>query len=263
MSTQQQQTQQRKTAVFDERGGDLEPGAEHEMQAVPEPEAEPEAESEAPAAEEGKYRIGDKVFQTLEEAHAYATSQVQQANEADAYRQIVQEALIQTPQPENVTQPQEPEIAIDEEKLWADPKAFLADFARKVSASTAQKINQSLDHQAALRAQGEQIWGEFTSRHPDLADFRGEAEEFTAQNKEMLQKLTRTKGRQATYDYIAMNLKAKFARYASAVKPRRELPNGSGGPSPSQRAPSVTPPKPAKKPLSFTEQIRSIKRVKR
>lgn len=215
-------------------------------------ESEEPAESAEP---EGKYRIGEQTFKTLAEAHAYATAQVQQTNEVDAYRQVISEAL-RTPGSAIPVTPVAEAPAIDEEKLWSNPSEFLKNFAHQIKSQTLQEVNQ----QTSSREAGDAIWREFVDRHPNLSDFRQETEAFATNNQPEIQALIKAKGRKAGYDYIALRLREQFARYADATKPQRQLPNVGTGTSPSQRGTSVTPPKATKKPLSFAEQIRSIKR---
>lgn len=250
-----------RSAVFDEQGNTIDASAENELQEVPETEAEVAEEPDAVAAEPGKYKIGDKEFATLEEAHAYATSKVatleQEQLIADAHRQGMAEALQHLPQNQNVTQSAQPEKpAIDEEKLWANPSAFLAEYAEKIQAQTLSQFEQ----RSALRESGNRVWNEFTARHPALADFRNEAETFVDQNADTLKAIRATKGQAAAYDYIALKLKENFARYATAMKPQKQLPNGTANASPGQAGGNVTRKPAPKKPLSLKEQLRSLKK---
>lgn len=227
---------------------------------VEELESQEEIESEE-SAEPAKYRIGDKSFKTMAEAHAYATSQLStletEAQVADAYRRGVQEAL-QTSNPiQNVTPSQAPEDDFNEEEYFADPKGFLKKFSEKIKAETIGTLTE----QQTVQAESNRIWNEFTSRHPALADFRNEAETFVGANVTTVKAIIATKGQSAAYDYIAMKLREQFSKYAEATKPTRKLPNG-GNASPSGQSRSVTPKQALKKPLSFAEQIRSIKKRK-
>lgn len=259
----------KKTVVFDESGETVE-----EFEAAPEMEQtdlvesvedtpaenEPEVEA-APAPAAGKYRIGDKTFDTQEEALAYATSQVSaletENQVADAYRQGLRDALSHAAPPvENVTPATPPPPAYNTEELYTDPQAFLDKYARKIKEEARAEIDQSL----SLKAQSDQIWREFTDRHPSLAEFRNEVEDFVAKNQTEVRAVISTKGRPASYDYIATKMKSRFEAYANAVKPSRELPNKRSDASPSNKTARVTQSAPAKKPLSFAEQLRSIRK---
>lgn len=229
-------------------------------------EIEDEGEGEGASAavgEPAKYKIGNKEFATQAEAYAYAQSLEQQGNQDDAYRQIVESVLQQPPQTgQSVTPSQaKPKLEIDEAKLWENPSQFLSEFAEKVQAQTIQTMGSQLAQQQAARDTGEQVWREFSSRHPDLADFRTEVEGFTGQNMSKVKAIIKRDGQAAGYDYIAMCMRDQFKRYADVGKPRRELQNGGTNMTPSSgSAPNVTPKGQQKKPLTFAEQIRSIKK---
>lgn len=244
-----------KEVVFDESGQTVEviheqdPVADEAREAAVSEEVE---ETPAPAA---KYRIGDQEFATQEEALAYAQRQVEIDN---AYQQGVREAAanIQT-QHTNVTPgPAAPVVEENVDELYTNPQEFLKRYATKIKTETMSDINQRDN----LRAQSEQIWREFTDRHPSLADFRGEVENFVNTNNGEVRAIIQTKGRPASYDFIATKLKSRFEAYANSLKPKRELPNTGGGPSPTSKAGNVTPKEAPKKVLSMSEQIRSIKR---
>jgi hypothetical protein len=263
MGTQQVAT---KEVVFDERGETVEEIVTEEVEAVTEPTEdvveEVEAAAPAPATQGvGKYRIGDKYFETQEAALEYAQSQVttleteQQID--NAYRQGMREALARGSVPAEVVTPQvtaEPEL--NPEELYTDPKAFLDKFAKKIKTETRAEV----EHGTALQRESEQIWNEFTGRHPMLADFRTEVENFTSNNLSAVQAIIATKGRPAAYDYVATKLKSRFEAYADAVKPKRALPNTSGAAPAGGKGTSVTQKEPDKKPLSLAEQIRSLRK---
>jgi hypothetical protein len=246
----EQTTETKKEVFFDESGQTVE---EVEVSDQTEDTESTEEPSETPH----KYRIGDKTFATQEEALAYAQSQVNaletETQLADAYRQGLKDALKQPAPTEIVTQPQD---EFDTEELYTNPKSFLDKFASKIKTETRSELEQK----EALRSESDQIWREFTERHPSLADFRGEVENFVNQNLTEVRAVIGTKGRPAGYDYVATKLKSRFEAYASALRPKRELSNGGGGASPTQKAASVTPKKEEKKALSFAEQIRSIRK---
>lgn len=247
-------------AVFDEHGNTIQ---ETEAAAPEVPDVEPEAEASetdaAPATE--KYRIGNRSFATQDQALEYAQSQVSaletEQQIADAYRQGMRDSIQQpqTPQ-ENVT-PQTPRPdELNTEELYTNPSAFLDKFATKIKTETRSEIEQK----DSLQRESDKIWREFTERHPALADFRTEVENFVAGSTTEVRAIIGTKGRPAGYDWIATKLKSRFENYANAVKPKRELPNGGAGASPSSKVGGVTAKIDPKKPLSFSEQIRTIRR---
>lgn len=257
------QTESAKEVVFGDNGELI---SESEVSAsigseVEEPEAESPAEEaveqEQPAA--GKYKIGDKSFQTMAEAHAYATSQLNTLESekqlADAYRQGIQDASTANNPVPSVTAANPPPEEFSEEEFYANPKDFLKKFATKIKTETHQELvaKQNTDKNAA------QVWSEFTERHPALADFRSEIEYFVGANLPQVQAVIATKGQTAAYDYIALKIRADFERKAQALSPKKVLKNSSGGPSPGSAGASVTPKIAPKKALSFSEQIRMMK----
>lgn len=263
---------QLKEVSFDENGDTIEAGGglppEAEM-----PSEDLSADSDAPdagnseqppdsEAPQGKYRIGDKEFATADEAYAYATSQVTaletEKQLADAYRQGIQDAAQAQNPVQNVTPASPPASSFDEQLYYENPAEFLKKYGEEIKTQTLQTIQQT----QAEKEAGERIWREFTSRHPELADFREEVESMAAKHLTELRLVNSTKGLPAGFDFIAMKVKAKFSHYARATKPSRQLPNtrqvatGGGGTS-------VTPPKKTPKPLSMSEQVRSIRPTRR
>lgn len=246
-------------ALFDDQGNEIAEEAEVIEEIPEETETEDAAEPEA----EGKYVIGDKSFATQEEAFAYATSRLKETEVelavTDAFRQGVAAATGATAALGNVTPAPEPEDDFDETEYFADPKAFLSKFKAKTIAE-ARNIIQT---ETQTTATAERIWSEFSNRHPELADFRADVESFVEGNAEVLRALIATKGQAAAYDYAATKVKAEFQRRADALKPKKVLSNGGGGASTGTAPQNVTRKVDTKKPLSFAEQLRSIKKGKR
>ncbi len=237
-----------KEIIFDENGQTVE-GAE--LEADPVAEEAKAAAAETPAK---KFRIGDQEFSTETEALAFAQRQVEIDN---AYQQGVREAASALqPQPGSVTPAAPPPEVENVDELYTNPQEFLKRYATKIKTEALSEIN----HRDSMRAQSDQIWREFTDRHPSLAEFRGEVEQFVEQNNPDVRAIIQHKGRPASYDFIATKLKSRFEAYSAALKPKRELPNTSGGASPAQKGSSVTPKEPEKKPLSLAEQVRSIRK---
>lgn len=254
---QQTQPQPETERVFDESGNVVE---ENVIEA-PADEAPDEVAEEAPApaasASGGthKYRIGDKTFATQAEALAYAESVEQQTSEVDAYRQVLREAIAQTPRapaPEETSHSNE----LNAEEIYTDPQTFLKRFEAKIKTETLAQVNQ----QQALIDQDNRVWREFTERHPDLADFREDITALASRIAPEVGSIARGKGQAAAYDYVATKFKAQVERLSSAIRPKRELRNtvqASAGASGGQ---NVTPKAPPKKALSFSEQIRQMKK---
>ena len=254
-----QQTDQIRVNTFGEDGETEETSlaAPEEVEGA-EPAAEGEFEAPVPTGPMGKYRIGDRMFETQEAALEYAQTQVQALEKeqliADAYQQGIRAGVQQVPAAHTAVTP--PPDDFNPEELYTDPKAFLDKYAKKIKTETWSEIDQ----REQTRHQSEAIWNEFTSRHPMLADFRGEVEDYAQKDANAVQAIIATKGRPAAYDYIATKLKARASAIAEAAKPKRELPNVSTVVSPGSKAPGVTPKKSAEKTLSMAEQIKNMKK---
>lgn len=231
-----------------------------ETREIPVGETGEDVIDEVPAAPAHKYRIGDQTFATQEEALAFANQAVElETQRADAYRQGLLDGNISSANPgSGVTPPAAPAVPeLNTEELYTNPQAFLDKFANKIKSETRNELSAA----DQMKAQSDQIWREFTDRHPALAEFRSEVEQFVQADTANVRAIINTKGRPASYDYIATKLKSRFESYATALKPKRALPNNAGGASPTQSAASgVTPKETAKKALSFSEQIRSIRK---
>ena len=248
----------RRENVFDELGQTIET-----VETAPEsgaPPADPALETLPAAA--AKFRIGDREFATEAEALAFATSEIDTRDRdlqaADAYRQGLRDALAQQGGATASVTPAAPAApALNHEELYTKPDEYLA----KRDAMIEQRVLATVNQTQSLKTQSDNIWREFTDRHPEMADFRNEVETFVQANTTDVRSIISTKGRPASYDFIATKLKSRFKDYSAALQTKRALPNTGAGASPTEKAPgSVTPAPDAKKPLSFSEQIRSIRK---
>lgn len=255
------QTQEVKENFFDERGGaitEAEVGAAPEETEIEAPAEEAEVEDEVSAEPAQKYRIGDREFATQEEAINFAQShlttiETERQVEA-AYKAGLREALAQgRPAPEIVT-PAKP--AMNTEELYTNPEEFLTKFARQIK----EEARQEIDHASQITNESNNIWFEFTQRHPMLADFRGDVEDYVQKNLMTVQSVIATKGRPAAYDYVATQLKSRAAAIAGAGKPVRELPNGGTVAAPTTKQTNVTRKPAAEKPVSMAEAIRNLRK---
>jgi hypothetical protein len=256
MQNQQQnaETPPVREVVFDESGQTVEVHAEPDLIASAAQESAAGGEVDPPPEGTPKIRIGDQEFASQEAALDYA--QRLQA-ETDAYQRGVNEAMqFQRPQGTGVTPQEAPPIVENVEELYTNPQEFLKKYATKIKTELTGELSQ----RESMKAQSDQIWREFTDRHPSLADFRTEVENFVAAENGQVRAMIQAKGRPASYDFIATKLKSRFEAYASALKPKRELPNTGGGPSPTQKTGSVTPKETPKKVSTMAEQMRSMRK---
>ena len=176
---------------------------------------------------------------------------------AEAYSSGLQESayrgMSHTPTP--AAPPEEDNF---EEKFYANPKQALAERDAKL----AKKIKDELNADMSAKDLDRQIWDEFSSAHPDLADFRTDVEQIAAspEHVAIVKALAQTKGSTAAYDYVAQKTRAKFQSYIERSKSVSVLPRGTAaGPTPTGAPKSVTPPKKVQKPLSMRDQLRQHK----
>lgn len=260
MATQEQiENTATKTAVFGDDGStvveytdDGGNGAEAETQSAEGEAVQAEPSQAAPAP--AKYRIGDREFASQEEMISYVASL---EGETNAYRQgLVTQHGQATPPADIVTPPPQ----YNTEELYTNPQEFLAKFAADIKREAVGTVSA----QQAQRDQDNAVWSEFVSTHPMMADFRSEVEEFTARNTSEVQAIAKVRGRKAAFDHVATKVRANFQRYAKALQPQRELPNSGAASAPATRASAaVTQKTEVKKPLSFADQVRSIRKGKK
>lgn len=261
------QANARREVVFDENGQTVEVVEAPEESGAPiteesDPVAEAARAEAAAAAPAAKYRIGDREFTTSDEAIAYAQSQVStlgtEIQVADAYRQGIRDAIANpSGNAPGVTAPAvPPPPVLNTEELYTNPQEFL----RKYGEGIKNEVLSTAQQQQNMRQQSDNIWGEFVQRHPEMSEFRGEVESFVQNDQANVRAIIQTKGRPASYDFIATKLKSRFEAYANAMKPKRDLPNTGVATTPNARGTVVTPPATIKKPLSFSEQVRSMRK---
>lgn len=238
--------------VFGDNGETVEDTAVEETE--PAAEATEEAEETeaegAASAKVAKYRIGDREFDSQADALTYAQSQVEVA---DAYRQglIDSGASAHKAAPSVTAQP-----ALDTTELYTDPEGFLRKFETK--------IKTDLEQKDAAKERSDQIWREFTDRHASLADFRLEVEDFVAKNQSEVRGIIGAKGRSSAYDFIATKIKARAEAIATAGRPARELSNKrTATAAATSGGAKVTPEKASPKLLSFSDQLRNMKKGRR
>lgn len=238
---------------------DVDPPEGDGEDAPPQPPAAPApAAAAAPATPKppAKFRIGDQEFATQEEALAYAD---QITRDGYAQRQLLQNLQAPPAAPAPSVTPPAPAAApaLNYDELFQNPQAFLQKYGQEVY----NRVMSDVQRAEATRTQSDAIWREFSDRHPALSEFRADVEGFVNQNMEQVRSIIQTKGRPASYDFIATKLRSDWERRANVLKPSRELPNTRVTSTPGTRsAAPVTPEVPAKKPQTMREQINSIRK---
>lgn len=202
-----------------------------------------------------KIRIGDREFDTQQEALEYAEGLVAQPSEVDAYRQLLRETIASstTAPKSNVAEPELDDTA----ELYTNP----AEYLRRRDERIKQEVLGTITQSQAQRESDERIWMQFKDRHPDLSEWRGEVTSLAEKHAVEVQNLIKTKGQAAAFDYVATKFKAYASRVSEAIKPARELrKTGSGGAAGSSAGQNVTPKESPKKPATMADQIRNMRK---
>lgn len=236
---------------------------EHPKVAATAAEAPAEARAEdAPA--EGNLRIGDKEFKTYAEAFAYANS-LEGKNETeklinDAYRQGIQDAASRGEFSQSVTQaalPKEEEDPEFETKFFANPREFLKNYATKVKTEAREDaLNTIRAEQAEANA-----WAEFYARYPDLEGFTEDCSSTLARERDAIQVIAKSQGKDKAMDYLARKTRAKFQTYIERTAQKRTLPNASTQPTPSSGQ-RVTPSSVETPAVDFVSEMRQNRAAK-
>lgn len=226
--------------------------------AEPEKPQAPEAvEAEAAAPD---IKIGDRTFKTQEEAFSFAQSELarreREVELADAYRAGVSDAGQLPVAPQQVQQ-QSQEDPEWEQKFYSDPKKTLKEYGERIREEVKSELRSEYRHSS----EEDKLWSRFYERHPDLEGFDEDVKLMLNKYTEELKVISRTKGKEAGFDYLAQKTKAKFQAYMEAQKPSRELPNTKAGPSTGTQT-SVTPKIKASEPIDMITQIRNLRKQK-
>lgn len=210
-------------------------------------ETEGEAAVTEPAAEEEPIRIAGREFKTTKEAFAYAEELELTNKLAEAHSAGVREALDAQSRATAPGATAEPEDTFDAE-FYANPKETLKKFK-------AEAKNEALAMMQAERNK-ENLWNEFLTENPDIR--RKDAERILHENWNTIGKLTDIA---AGKRLLAQKVRSEYDEITEIRKPRTTLSEKKAVVSPSGGASSgVTPKKKDETPLSFTEQMRKLKK---
>lgn len=199
----------------------------------------------APAVEEEEpIRIAGKTFKTQKEAIAYAEQLEQEKLISEAHAMGVREAIA-------AQQAATPPPAVVEEdfetKFYSNPKETL----REIQARARDEAV------AVIRAETtrEKAWNDFLSEYPDIR--RQDAEVILANSAKTIGVLPWEEGRKA----LAQAVYKEYDEIANLRRPKTELHQKKQVLSPSGGAArGVTPKTDDEKPLSFSQQLRRLKR---
>lgn len=218
---------QKKGGGLPQGAAPIEPEQEEEEQLEPQPQVQAQAQEEEEEQQQGEsIVIGDQTFTNQQEAWAYAQKLQQDKDLTEARLQGLEEGMqgySAQAQPQQLVPEPEPEDDFDEEQYYADPKGYLA----KRDAKLQERIISQVTQQTTQQQNEQQLWREFFSAHPDLDGFQSDAQAVLndPDHNKRINLLSRTKGKKAAMDYLAMQTRDKFERYLAARSPKRELPN--------------------------------------
>lgn len=200
--------------------------------------------SPAKAEEEEPIRIAGKTFKTQKEAIEYAERLEQEKLISEAHAMGVREALAAQ---QAATPPPAAEEEDFETKFYSNPKETL----REIQARARDEAV------AVIRAETarERAWNEFLAEYPDIR--RQDAEVILANSAKTIGVLPWEEGRKA----LAQAVYKEYDEIANIRRPKTELHQKKQALSPSGGAArSVTPKGDDEKPLSFSQQLRRLKR---
>jgi hypothetical protein len=219
-------------------------GATEESTAAVLEGAEVEAAPAKVEEEEEPIRIAGKTFKTQKEAIEYAEKLEQEKLIAEAHAMGVREAIA-------AQQAATPPPVVEEEdfdtKFYSNPKETL----REIQARARDEAV------AVIRAETarERAWNEFLAEYPDIR--RQDAEVILSNSAKTIGVLPWEEGRKA----LAQAVYKEYDEIANLRRPKTELHQKKQVLSPSGGAArGVTPKGEDEKPLSFSQQLRRLKR---
>ena len=198
----------------------------------------------AKAEEEEPIRIAGKTFKTQKEAIEYAEKLEQEKLISEAHAMGVREAIAAQ---QAATPPPVVEEEDFETKFYSNPKETL----REIQARARDEAV------AVIRAETtrERAWNEFLAEYPDIR--RQDAEVILSNSAKTIGVLPWEEGRKA----LAQAVYKEYDEIANLRRPKTEMHQKKQVLSPSGGvARSVTPKGDDEKPLSFSQQLRRLKR---
>lgn len=192
-------------------------------------------------------RVAGREFNSYEEAVKWAEEQEQQRLIAEAHAQGIREALEAQRANDPQNQYQEPQEDLESE-FYANPKETFSKIQTRARDEAVAIIRQE--------QQKEKLWSEFLNDNPDIR--RKDAERVLNEHWSTLGKITDLK---IGMKELAKKVRDEYEEIYNITRPKTQLPpkkqtlNVSGG-SPS----GVTPNKKEEAPLSFSQQLRRMKR---
>jgi len=243
------------------RNGETLPESEApEAEAVPEQRALSESEiADAPASE--AIVVDGQQFASEKEAYAYVQKKLADAETEKLLLQARQEGLESALQYQQAPQSVTPAVPVvvedDSDQFYADPQGYLKRKTQDLESQIEQRITAKMQQQQ----QDANLWTEFFTTHPDLADSKKICELALNENIETI-KVLAIKDRKRAMDYLATKTREVFQGYNERLKPRQTLTNTKAGPSVGNIGGGVTPAlkNNAEEPIDFVSQMLSLRR---
>jgi len=215
---------------------------------------------EEPAEQQETFEVDGKVFADEKTAFDYLKKR---NTELEAERMVeaariegMQEALRYSPTgqvPQQVQDQVQDDPSMDLDEFYANPVEYLAKQRQKIK----EEVMTEVTSQQTTAQRNEQVWRDFSNRHPRLADMKDIVELVASQHKEVVQAMA-SRNPEKAYDFVAAKVNEKLAGFVEAGKPTRELPQTKGGPSAGSNQPVTPQDSQTKnnKPLDFISQVK-------
>lgn len=232
-------------ATVEEGSAEQEAGAEA---APAQDNASDPGESRPKQQQKELIKIGEREFETQEEAIKYAEQLESERLVAEAYNQGIRDHINATQAPAQVPPQEEDKF---EEEFYSNPKETL----KKIEDRATQRALSLV--QAESRREG--LWNKFFSKYPDLEGHRWLCETTLERRKDIILNI---KDEERAMKVLATETRKIFQDYNERTKPATELKKqgGQAVSAGSGTAPGVTPAKKESRPLTLSEQLRSLKK---
>lgn len=215
------------------------------------PTEEPLVVSAQPAAADTQaveeIQIGDKTFTSSADAVAYAKQLQGQVATHDAYQQGINDAMMNQPQAQSVTnQPVVETPLFDTAEFYDDPQAVI----KRVAEQATAKAESNIDAKLEQRRKADGMWTEFYNKYPKLQKSDKLVKQVLNDNWAVLGNMPDAA---KAMDILAQRATDQINVMLSDFMPSQELPLTKQATSPGSQT-NVTPPAVEEPVLDFTAQ---------
>lgn len=217
------------------------------------------AEAAKPPVEEAKpkIKIGDKEFDTVEQAVEYAKELEQARREDQAFIDGVKTAKGKEAEAEKPPQKTIDEIV--EEKIFEDPKAAIKELREAIKKEMWDEYSQMTAQEKAVaqqKAESERMWNDFYTGNPELSESKEVVNFLVQKNWDKLKDLPHQKA----LDQVAEMARTQLKITKEATLPKKELQSGpvttAGVSSTATTQQKSTD---GEEKLSFTDQLKKLR----